>query len=307
MEFWVTIIELLRRTRVVIPVLAVALTSALLAFVVTPASYVSNATMVLTLTQFGGTESRDPSAPTDLTNPMLNFNDSLITTSAILINAMNSKEVTQQLDAEESTVIIDDGRSDPDLLGLNGPFLHIQVESTSGNEAARVANDAQALIRQELLEWQEELDAPKATYIRLVDVVPPGVPEVNRSRPAKFGMLAGVSGFGLGLAIAYLRHRISVRRPSRPLAPAAATAPPRAARSQGRRATRPAQTRPVQPRPVQPRPAQTALPAEPTTPPSTAWLPPSTARVPVPDVSESGDGEESVLKVPVKTSKAKRR
>ena len=80
--------------------------------------------MVLTTTEYGGTESQDPAKPTELTNPMLNFNDSLTTTSAILIEAMNTKAVAKQLGVAGSTaLVIDDGRTNPDLLGLNGPFI----------------------------------------------------------------------------------------------------------------------------------------------------------------------------------------
>lgn len=213
MEFWLTIVYLVRRRRVIISALLVAAVFGTVAFLATPVTYVSRTTMVLTLTQFGGSESRDPSTPTELTNPMLSFTDSLTTTSAILINAMNTKAVAHQLDAEGAThLVVDDGRSDPDLLGLNGPFLHVRVESNSRTEAGRVAEEAQVLLRRKLREWQEALDAPRATFIRLVDVVPPGAPEVDRSRQTKFGLLAVGLGAAMTIGTAYLRLRIRARR-----------------------------------------------------------------------------------------------
>ena len=70
--------------------------------------------MVLTTTQYGGTESQDPASPTELTNPMLNFNESVKTTSAILIEAMNTKPVATQLGALGPTrLVINDGRPTP--------------------------------------------------------------------------------------------------------------------------------------------------------------------------------------------------
>jgi len=106
MEFWITIVGLVRRKGVVIPALLIAVALAVTAYLMTPISYVSSSTMVLTTTQFGGTESRDPTKPTDLTNPLLNFNDSLTTTSAILIEAMNTGSVDRQLGITGSTQLV---------------------------------------------------------------------------------------------------------------------------------------------------------------------------------------------------------
>lgn len=281
MEFWLTIIGLLRRRSVLIPVLLVAAMSGALAFTVTPPAFVSRATMVLTLTQFGGSESRNPSMPTDLTNPMLNFNDSLVTTSAILINTMNTKEVAKQLGVQGSTkLVVDDGRSDPDLLGLNGPFLHIRVESTSSEAAARIPAQAQALMREQLHDWQTTLDAPKATFIRLVDVVSPSAPEVDRSRPLKYGLIATALGGAVALGCAYVGHRLLQRRPPRPTAA-------RSAPAAGRRTGPPAR-------------------------PATLRVPPSKRstsqpRVLVPDVGDPDSDAAPTVKAPVNKNGSKRR
>src|SRR5689334_1731285 len=93
-EFWSTIFGLLRRKRVVIPALLIGLTLGFVAYSGTPTSYISTSTMVLTTTEYGGTESQDPNKPDDLTNPLLNFNESLKTTSAILVQLMGTKSVT---------------------------------------------------------------------------------------------------------------------------------------------------------------------------------------------------------------------
>ena len=81
MEFWVTIAGLVRRRRVLIPALLVALALGEAMYLATPVTYVSTNTMILTTTEFGGTESQDPVFPGELTNPLLNFNDSLKTPS----------------------------------------------------------------------------------------------------------------------------------------------------------------------------------------------------------------------------------
>jgi hypothetical protein len=217
MEFWLTIVGLIRRKRVIIPAVLVATLFGLAVYLFTPVSYVSSTTMVLTTTEYGGTESQDPSKPTDLTNPMLNFNDSLTTTSAILIEAMNTKDVAAQLGAEDgpTRLVIDDGRTNPDLLGLNGPFLYIEGRSTAPDDAQRTVVEAQHLMRAKLLDWQSALNAPEKTYVSLVDVVSPTAPEAIRARATKLGLMAFIFGFLLSMGIAYFGHQIRARRRSR--------------------------------------------------------------------------------------------
>ena len=227
MEFWVTIAGLVRRKRVIIPALLVATALGAAAYVSTPVTYVSSTTMILTSTEYGGTQSQDPAMPTDLVNPMLYFNDSLKTTSAILIEAMNSRRVATELGATGRTMVhVDDGRTNPNLLGLNGPFLYIVGESTSPTEAERVVPEAQQVMRAKLRDWQSALKAPERTFVSLVDVVPPSTPAPSRSRAMKLGLMAFVFGFGLCLGIAYLHHRTRDRRRTRAVTPPVAAAPP---------------------------------------------------------------------------------
>jgi hypothetical protein len=212
MEFWNTVAGLLRRARVTVPALLIGLVLGATTFAVTPGTYVSSATMVLTTTQYGGTESQDPRKPADLTNPMLNFNPSLTTTSAILIEAMNTREVDQDLGATGSTTLnIDDGRTNPNLLGLNGPFLYFVGRSASADEARRVVLDAQTLTREKLQEWQRTLSAPEKTYVGLADVVPASAPQYQHLRALKYGVLAFLLGLMATVGAAYLRLRLRAR------------------------------------------------------------------------------------------------
>ncbi len=224
MEFWVTIVGLLRRKRVIIPTLLVALTLGAVAFLGTPNTYTSSTTMVLTTTPYGGTESQDPTKPNELTNPMLNFDDSLKTTSAILIEAMNTKGVADELDVSgPTTLIVNDGRTNPNLLGLNGPFLYVVGQSTSATEAKRVVVEAQKLMETKLRQWQADLNAPQKTYVSLADVVPPTTPQPRHA--AKLGIIAFLFGFLLCVGIAYLGHQLRARRRARAAAAAAGPSP----------------------------------------------------------------------------------
>ena len=228
MEFWSTVLGLLRSRAVMIPTVLVALGLAALAYLGTPDSYTSSTTMVLTTTEYGGTESQDPEDPTELTNPMLNFNDSLRTTAGILISSMNTKEVDTQLGALGPTqLFVNDGRTNPDLLGLNGPFVYIVVKSTSRSEASRVTAAAQKLMREKLETWQSSLGAPEKTFVSLADVVPAGAPQVDRGQAVKLAMVSFVFGLLLCLGIAYFGRQFRARRRLRSgRATATAAAPP---------------------------------------------------------------------------------
>jgi hypothetical protein len=213
MEFWSALARLIRRKAVIVPATLTALVASGLAYVGTPDSYASSTTMVLTTTEYGGTLSQDPADPTALTNPMLNFNDSLRTTAAILIQAMNTRDVAKQLGARGSTtLVVDDGRSNPSLFGLSGPFVYVEVDGSSPQTTLSVLAKAQQLMKDKLRSWQLSLSAPPDTYVSLVEVVPPTAPKAQHARAAKLATLAFLLVFVSGLGVAYLRDRLRRRR-----------------------------------------------------------------------------------------------
>lgn len=258
MEFWITIAGLARRKRVIIPALLIGVVLGTAAYMSTPARYASSTTMVLTTTPFGGSESQDPSKPTDKTNPMLNFSDSLRTTAAILIEAMNTKEVATTLGLRgASTLIVNDGRTNPNLLGLNGPFLYISGESTTPENAQALVQGARTIMRDKLKTWQSALNAPQKTYVSIVDVVPPTAPAAMRGRATKLGLLAFLFGFGLSMGVAYFADRVSSRRRARAAAQPAPNARPLADRP---RQDRPREDGPERRRTRRPSPTPVLVP-----------------------------------------------
>ncbi|MBA2954223.1 hypothetical protein GON03_07810 [Nocardioides sp. MAH-18] len=223
MDFWITIVGLVRRKAVIIPAVVVAAVLGAAAYVNTPVSYVSSSLMVMTTTEYGGSASQDPLNPTPMTNPMLNFNDSLRTSAAILIQAMNTMDAAQQLGIDADTrLVVNDGRTNPDLLGLNGPFLYIVAESSSPEEAQQVVVQAQQLMRDKLLSWQRAVKAPARTYVSMVDVVTPTAPAADGARAKKLAGAAALAGFFLTIGIAYVGSR--TRRGRRATATATASA-----------------------------------------------------------------------------------
>jgi hypothetical protein len=220
MEFWKTILGLVRRRDVGLPVLALSLLAAGLAFFLIPTHYVSATTMVLTTPTAGGTLSQDPARPSGLTNPLLNFDDGLRTAATIVIHAMNTPEVMTELGAgkdSSTTVTIADGSANPDLLGTTGPFVYIEGDGTSPDQARGVVLRAQQRVRDELVNRQRDLGAPPVTFITMVDVVPPSTPEAQLGAKWQAGAVVLVLGIAFGLTGTYAAQRVlETRRRRRP-------------------------------------------------------------------------------------------
>ena len=220
MDFWKSILFLLRKKSVGPPVIALSLIVAGLVYSLVPTVYVSTASLVLTAPPAGGTLSRDPDRPGGLTNPLLQFNDALRTTAGILILAMNDPKVQAELGVVEggpTELVIDDGRTNPELLGISttGPFIYVEARSTSAATARQVAIRARARIQQELDRRQRALRAPKSTFIWTADVVPPSTPEASITRKltaAGAGLLVTLfAGFGLAYAVTRIRGARAAR------------------------------------------------------------------------------------------------
>lgn len=226
MDFWRAILGLVRRKVVILPVLGLALGIAALGYFLTPPSYTSSTTMVLTTPTAGGTISQDPSKAGQ-SNPLLSFNDGLKTTSAILIQALNSPDIIKSLTADGTKLTINDGSSNASLLGTNGPFIFVEAEAKQPDAAKGAVQRTQQRVRDELVNRQKALKAPESTFITIVDVVPPSVPEVQRGGQYQFAGAGFILTIIAGLAGAYGAGRVLAARRPRPAAdPTPATAAP---------------------------------------------------------------------------------
>lgn len=244
MDFWKSIFFLVRKKSVGPPVIVLSLIVAGLLYSLLPTVYVSTASMVLTAPPSGGTLTRDPARPGGLTNPLLQFNDALRTTTGILILVMNDPKVQAELGVVEggpTEIIVNDGRTNPELLGIStsGPFIYVETRSTSAATALNVTERARRRIRTELNRRQADLKAPRSTFIGTADVVPPSTPEATITTKLT-GAGAGLfltlfAGFGLAYAATRIRGTARaareesrvIRRPGRP-------APPEPAGSEGK-------------------------------------------------------------------------
>ncbi|WP_214103457.1 hypothetical protein [Acrocarpospora catenulata] len=169
--------------------------------------------MLMVLTTSAKGVSTDPTKPSGLTNPLLQFTDGLKTTASILIQSMNAPNVKKSLGAPvggTTDLVIDDGRTNPDLLDLSGPYIYISVDARTAEQAAAVVNKAQEMIKNELDSRQKVLGAPRSTFITVAEVVPESVPEMElggkwQAGAAAFVLtLAGSFGIAYGIARARL-------------------------------------------------------------------------------------------------------
>lgn len=217
MHFWQTIGALLRRFYVGPPIILFSIAAGALVSYLVPAVHQSHAFVVLTAPTSGGSLSLDTDKPLGVTNPLLQFNDGLRTTTAILIHSLSTPDAMRELGVTEdgpTELVIDDGRSNPDLLGANGPFIYVESESRFAEDARAVVVRAVGRIRTELVERQESLGVPVSTFIEVVDVVPPSAPEQLISDRLQAGGAALVAGLLGGFSMAYgiERARLSRRR-----------------------------------------------------------------------------------------------
>ncbi|GAA0968093.1 hypothetical protein GCM10009555_012890 [Acrocarpospora macrocephala] len=223
MDFWKIILSLTARKLVGPPLVLLSLAVAAATFYFVPVHYTSNVLMVLTTSAKG--VSTDPTKPAGLTNPLLQFTDGLKTTASIMIQSMNAPDIRRSLGAPVGgpvDLVIDDGRTNPDLLDLSGPYIFISVDAPTAEQAKSVVDKTQALIRSQLDTRQKGLGAPRSTFITVAEVVPVSVPELQlggkwQGAIAAFVLtLAGTFGLAYAVVRSRLPKRPTVRTVARP-------------------------------------------------------------------------------------------
>ncbi|MEU7893448.1 hypothetical protein AB0B45_11345 [Nonomuraea sp. NPDC049152] len=189
-----------------LPVVLVSLGLGAVAFFQVPARYAASSSMILVAPPSGGTLSLDKTKPVGLTNPLLQYNDSMRTVAGILILTMNNPAIQKELgivDGGPVKLTVDDGRSNAALMGITtaGPFVHVAVEAPSSATVLDTIARAEKRIRAELLNQQRILGAPTSTYIALNDVTTLEPKAVwGNTLVATFGAFGLGMAFGLGLA-----------------------------------------------------------------------------------------------------------
>lgn len=200
MDFWQTMLVLRRRWYAVVGALVVVLGVAALMAHVAPRPYESTGTVVLTEPTTGGTMAGK-------INPLFSFDDSLTTTSQLLIQALNDPTVIHGLHADGagSTFTASDGL-------LHGPFIVVTADALSPAAAQAAVTSAFAYIDQQLVERQQTLGAPKSSFIVVKDVVAPTPPVLKIGGKSRFGLATVLIALAASLTAAFLAETLSRRR-----------------------------------------------------------------------------------------------
>lgn len=196
MDLWKTILVLLRRWYVAVPVFVVSLALAGAAYATVPLRWESSGTVVLTTPASGA--SSEAAKSRGLTNPYLAFDMSLGVTAAILIHNMKAPSVQKELgvDGKDSTYEV----TGPEI---GTPFIHIVAEATSKEGAQDIVKRTLERVNQDLVDRQTALQAPPSTFIKIEAVAPPTEAEPLRGGKMRAAGAALVLGFAAMLTAAY--------------------------------------------------------------------------------------------------------
>ena len=218
MDFWRTLVVLVRRWYVTVPALVATLGLAGVAYSVVPVTYQSNAVLVLTTPLSGGTEATQPDRhPNPITNPLMNFDQSLALTASIVIQQLNSPDSAARLGIEPggtTTYAVNNGSTNPELL-QSGPFIFVQGEASSAAAAQDIAQRVATMADVVLADRQNQLNAPASTQIGMQVVVSPTAAQpLQRSRKRAAAAVLALAGVAC-LASAYAVESFATHRRQR--------------------------------------------------------------------------------------------
>lgn len=228
MDFWRTVVVLFRRWYIAIPAFFLTLGIAGAAYSVVPVQYQSGAVLVLTTPLSGGTEAVDAKHPNPVTNPMMNFDQSLALAASIVIQQLNSSQTTVLLGITPggtTSYEVSNGSTNPELLE-SGPFIFIQGNGTSPRAAQQIAEQVSALAAKDLAERQTEAGAPPITHIGMQTIVSPPAGQPLKSSRMRAAAATGALAALASLAGVYCFENLMTHRRRRRVRKDAALANP---------------------------------------------------------------------------------
>lgn len=206
MDFWQTMLVLFRRWYVALPAFLIAVGAAVGIYLTVPVTYTSTAVLVLDQPLAGGSL---PALPTDkgtITNPLLNFDQGLNNTAAIVIQALNTPEVAAALGASptgDPSYKVTNGSTNQQEQIVAGPFVFVEGDSRNPQAAQDIAKRCVERVKQELAGRQKALNAPEQTYITLDVAVQPTTPAAQRGNKTRAAAIAVLMGVVAALCAAY--------------------------------------------------------------------------------------------------------
>ena len=197
MDFWSTILVLLRRWYVALPAFVLSLSAVSLVYTSHPVVYQSKSVILLTVPTTGPTFYAEPGSGASITNPLLNFEDELDNAASILIQILSTPDVVHQMtpaDNDDTSYYINNGSGNPELL-TNGPFVFVYGESRSPSKAREIVARVTDKAREELMDRQVAVKAKPSTFITFTQMVAPSTPEEqngDRTRATGAALALGI-------------------------------------------------------------------------------------------------------------------
>ncbi|MDF5755015.1 hypothetical protein [Spongiactinospora sp. TRM90649] len=235
MDFWGTVLVLFRRWYLSFPAFLLAVAAAFGVYKTIPTTYVSSAMLVLTVPNSGASLPNNPKVPNGKMNPLLNFDHGLSVSASILIAALGTPEIAQELGSTPgeggTTYRAYNGSSNLESLAT-GPFVFIEGESADPAAAQAIVRRVIKRAGVELQARQHRLAAPEATFIRLTESIPPTAPQGQGGR--RMRSAAAALGLGLisALTVTFAGDSVLTSRRRRRQALATAAPPDPGARAQ---------------------------------------------------------------------------
>lgn len=200
MDFWGTVLVLIRRWYVALPALLVAMGGAFYSYSTIPVTYTTSAVLVLTTPTSGGVTPGDPNAPIPRVNPLLNFAHGLSVASSMLISVMSTPDMVAEMGVEvdgDPAYAVTNGTNNLESLAT-GPLVFVKGESTRPEQATAITLKVMDRIGKELDLRQRQVHAPDETYITVGAAVPPTKPVPQFGRKLR----ASAAALGLGMIAA---------------------------------------------------------------------------------------------------------
>lgn len=222
MDFWGTILVLVRRWYVALPAFLLAVGGAYFAYSTIPTTYTTTAVLLLTAPTSGGVVPADPGRPIARVNPLLNFDHGLDVAASMLISAMSTPDMVAELGTAEGDTkySVTNGTNNLESLAT-GPLVFVEGESRSPEAATAITLKVIERVEVELDLRQRQVQAPRETYITMSAAVPPTTPVAQQGRKLR----SAAAALGLGVIAALcasfaaeslpgsVRSRLTRRRP----------------------------------------------------------------------------------------------
>ncbi|MEV0381969.1 hypothetical protein [Nonomuraea sp. NPDC050643] len=224
MDFWLTVLVVVRRWYVSIPVFVLALGVAAAVYSTVPTLYTSYGAFVLTTPRTGASLPVYPGTTNAPVNPLLNFDRGLTVAASILTTTLSTGDTARELGIVpngDTAFKVHNGNPNAEALA-SGPFLFVEGQSLTPQVAQDIVRTVMARARTELFRSQQYVNAPPVTYITMTELVAPTPPEPQTGRKLRSAVVALALGGMASLFFTYAFDSVAQARRRRREGPVSA-------------------------------------------------------------------------------------